>query len=1149
MKIFAFLLFICVASGVYTQPGIENGVMDLRKSSIRELGILSLEGEWDFYWNEFISPETINSRKPGNRIRVPHNWKLLNYPGYGYATYHLKIFLPELEDVSQIDDFSERLLAEKGINHKYSLLLTDIGTAYELFVNNVKVAGNGRIGTDRETSEPFLKHRTVELLLERSTEELDIVLHVSNFDHTMSGLYNSIKLANSRDASYQKRRIFTIDLIVFSTLAIMGFYHLGLFFNRKKDRSPLYFGIFCILISARTISINERMILDLIPGMGFRLIHKIEFISFYYGSTIFIQFISSLFPESKLIYFDRAFRFLSTSATAIVIFFPMRIYTKTLLPVQILVMVAIIYVIYMLIRALLRKSFGARTFLIGFSFFALAMINDILKGTGLIFTPYLASYGLMIFVLFQALILSKRFAGGLQKAEDLGEELIQKSQILERTAGELRELTGNLENMVNERTIQLTRTKEELEVINHFTNLINSLSNLNDIFIEISKYMNTKFQIQTTWLFLPDKRETYLYTYKVYNYIRMPEEKYHYMLNKRVPIDARGGIIAHTFMRKKPIYIPKIKKLEFDVDRELTQVLNINSFLDIPLVIRGKCIGIFAFSNMEQKLALKKTDINTISNLCLHIAGVIETTHLLAEVDKSKARIEELNQLVKSLNEELDPKIIMRKVASYVKEHFGLHHYGLHHVSEDGNHISVVDISFPEFVDENDRDIIKNLKIPINNPKKGAHAMVINARRPFYLSRLRKYGITEEESFVIDKFRIQSFLMIPLVLENKAIGVIDFTNTESINFTQDELARFSILGEQLAGIIYNARLFSEAEEARKSEKRAFDELKASQNKLIQSEKMAALGNLVAGVAHEINTPIGAIKASSDNLKNSLEDLLQFSPNLIREVEKETLDLALELVLSPRSTQTISTKEERKIKKEISQKLRDNHILKSDEIASTLVEIKVYTPDPKFQILWEHERVSELLKLINGFAGLRSIASTISTSVDKTSKIVYALKSYANRDSSGLMQSADIIPGIESVLLIYQNYLNQGILLKKNFQPIPPILCSLDELNQVWTNIIFNAIQAMKNTGELVVQTEQIDSGTVRVSISDTGPGIPEDIQTKIFEPFFTTKNAGEGSGLGLHICKEIVEKHGGKIFLQSRPGSTTFHIDLKISNV
>lgn len=161
--------------------------------------------------------------------------------------------------------------------------------------------------------------------------------------------------------------------------------------------------------------------------------------------------------------------------------------------------------------------------------------------------------------------------------------------------------------------------------------------------------------------------------------------------------------------------------------------------------------------------------------------------------------------------------------------------------------------------------------------------------------------------------------------------------------------------------------------------------------------------------------------------------------------------------------------------------------------------------------------------------------------------LYALKNFSHFDSTGKKIKASVQDTIETVLTIYQNQLKRGITLTKNYEDIPPILCYPDDLLHVWTNLIYNSLQAMSFTGNLVITIK--DCGEeVMVSLQDSGPGINPNIREKIFEPFFTTKPPGEGSGLGLDIVNKIVKRHGGRIDLTSKPGETIFSIYLPIGN-
>ncbi len=207
---------------------------------------------------------------------------------------------------------------------------------------------------------------------------------------------------------------------------------------------------------------------------------------------------------------------------------------------------------------------------------------------------------------------------------------------------------------------------------------------------------------------------------------------------------------------------------------------------------------------------------------------------------------------------------------------------------------------------------------------------------------------------------------------------------------------------------------------------------------------------------------------------------------------------------------------------------------------------IYDDISPFLPLLQDKNGLNILNQANQLSNVKISTRTIKTATDRAGKVVFALKSYARYDSSGEKVKANIINGIETVLTLYQNQLKQGVEAVRNYLDIPNISCYPDELNQIWTNLVHNALQAMDDRGTLTIDVG-LEGANVQVKMTDTGAGIPEEIMSKIFDPFFTTKPPGEGSGLGLDIVKKILAKHEGKIEVASQPGKTTFTILLPIN--
>ncbi|MDJ0633830.1 MAG: ATP-binding protein [Xenococcaceae cyanobacterium MO_188.B29] len=345
---------------------------------------------------------------------------------------------------------------------------------------------------------------------------------------------------------------------------------------------------------------------------------------------------------------------------------------------------------------------------------------------------------------------------------------------------------------------------------------------------------------------------------------------------------------------------------------------------------------------------------------------------------------------------------------------------------------------------------------------------------------------------------------------------------------------------------YNRTLELQVTERTLELSQALENLTTAQNKLIQSEKMVALGQLVAGVAHEINTPLGVMRASSYNNIKALSEFLEQMPQLFPQLSSQEQDLFFAFLgKSLKSESPINSRQKRKLKRDLLAQLQDKGLEKARYITNILTDIGIYQDIDPFLPLLESNNVDLILQLAYNLARLHSNSNNTIIAIERASKVVFALKNYARYDPTGEKQQVDITEGIETVLELYHNQLKQGIEVIRDYPSLPLIFCYPDELMQVWTNLIHNAIQAMKGKGKLEISLEQ-DSEQIAVKITDSGSGIPEEIKDKIFQPFFTTKPMGEGSGLGLDIARKIIDKHQGYITVESQPGHTTFQVKLPI---
>ncbi|QGU94578.1 hypothetical protein GOM49_05230 [Clostridium bovifaecis] len=426
-------------------PIAKDGVLDLRDWDFKNDGIIKLDGNWEFYENELLSPRSFNERREKKYVKLPGS-----YGSFGYGTYRLKLLMNEAEDI-------------------YSVKVEFLQSAYKLWANDMEISSVGIVGKSKEEMVPQLLPSTGTFY--NSSNEVYLTLQASNF-YAKHGLTDTIILGKTDQVSKLTTAKLAFDMFLFGGTLIAAIYNLGLFLKRRKEKSTLYFAIVCIIISVRTLFLGQRFFIYMNPAFSYILSGKIMHWTFYLYMPFVVLFIHSFYKgilDNWVLKFSNAAAYVYA---ILIVIFPWKYYMNIVAVFEFITVLLLIYLIFKLSRIYIRRDRIDYITIIALFSLLVTRINDILYEYSIIITASFASLGVLIFIIANCYLIAERQSMAFSKVE----YLVEKALNLTRQVYDVKEEVENLNSKNEEKEKQV---KELLEYdklkTEFFTNISHEL--------------------------------------------------------------------------------------------------------------------------------------------------------------------------------------------------------------------------------------------------------------------------------------------------------------------------------------------------------------------------------------------------------------------------------------------------------------------------------------------------------------------------------------------------------------------------------------------------------------------------------------------------------------------------------------------------
>jgi serine phosphatase RsbU (regulator of sigma subunit) len=416
--------------------GSAQGVVDLSGVDFGQGTSVLLNGQWEFYWQQFLTDTSLAKAPPPTLVPVPASWDSYDLgqgqrPSLaGYATYRLRVVLPPA-----------------GAKREMMAIKTQfIATNYALYVQGQALYAPGRLGTSARTDQPHYNPEVFYFTPQSDT--VSVVVQAANFSDRLAGITQSISLGQAHAVRQHYETSLMVNFFLFGVLVVMGSYHLSLFFFRRKSTAAFWFALYCLVVAIRILVTDDYYLYDFLPQAPFELGNKLAYLTFYLAVPILATFARDLYPADFARGMVRAYWWLGGGLSGLVLASPGMVYSHTLVFYQVATLVMLVYALYFTGRILWKRRDGSMLFATGLVTTFVTGVNDVLFSNLIIQTANLLPLGLFVFIFSQTLILSRQFSRAFLQVEALSAQLQASNQQLEQT--------------VTERTMQLREANEAL---------------------------------------------------------------------------------------------------------------------------------------------------------------------------------------------------------------------------------------------------------------------------------------------------------------------------------------------------------------------------------------------------------------------------------------------------------------------------------------------------------------------------------------------------------------------------------------------------------------------------------------------------------------------------------------------------------------